>query len=126
LGRLVDTARERVEQLERQRQELPAALAAAHRQLDGIETLAVRGAEAMALARAKIAAPAGILQPLDPQAEGDHGLRPGLVRIQQQADSGAWEVAAGALGRWKKAADDWEANVKRVAEANAAPVAHRN
>lgn len=124
--RLLERARARLEQLQRQQAELPAALAGAQRRLEHIEALARRGAEGLAAAHAKVNAPTGLRQPLDPRSEGHQGLRPWLDRIEDQAAAGDWQEAAGALATWDKAAAAWEARVAEVAEANEAPVARRN
>ncbi|MGH9280102.1 MAG: hypothetical protein ACRD12_18635 [Acidimicrobiales bacterium] len=126
LDRLTEAALARVTELERQQKELPGELVAARGQVDEIEALARRGAEARSLAEAKVASPAGLLQPLDPRVGGDHALRPWLDRIQAQADRGDWSGAAAALVAWRAEADRWSADVRRIADANAAPVARRN
>jgi hypothetical protein len=127
LGQLLDTARERVELLEGRHRELPGQLAAATARLDEIEAVVTRGAEALARTREKIATPAGVLAPLDPARDGgDRALRPWLDRIRAQAATGAEEAAGAALDAWAKAAEATLAEGRRVADANAAPLARRN
>jgi hypothetical protein len=126
LDRLVDEARARVETLERHRQQVPAALGAAAAELDQIEAVARRGAEALALTRAKMGPGPGLLDPVDLTAGGDRALRPWLARVRAQADAGDWDAAATGLAAWQAAADGCLAEVTRVAEANAAPLARRN
>src|SRR5947209_1810462 len=126
LDRLVAEARERIETLERHRDELPGSLASAAVRLRDLDALVTQGSEAYARARDRIGSPQGLLEPLDLDAEGDRGLRPWLARLQQQVESGASEASFNGLVAWHKAADEWFANAKRVVDANAAPVAHRN
>jgi len=126
LDRLLGAARDRVELLEQSRQELPGHVAAATAQLDEIEGLALRGAQALARTREKIASPVGVLPPVDLAADGDHALRPWLDRIRAQAASGSAEAAAATLAIWQRAADARLADTLRVASANAAPLARRN
>lgn len=116
-------ARTRVEGLETARTGLPTELAAAAAQLDEIDRLVAKGADALDVARAKIEAPAGLLNPL---GAGGRPLRPWLDQIRQQADAGAWDAAASALAQWKREADARLSEAQRVADANAAPVARRN
>ncbi len=124
LDKAMQAARTRVEQLEGARTGLPAELAAAASQLDEIDRLAARGADAREQARAKIAAPAGLLDPL--AAERGRPLRPWLQRIREQAESGHWDAAASAFRAWRSEADARLTEARRVADANAAPVARRN
>jgi hypothetical protein len=156
VDRALAAAGRRVEALERARHGLPAALAAARVDLDEIRRLIPAGAEAAALARSKIADPAGLLDPLDPagvdgggpgaRGTGDGGtggggtggggtggggtadgpLGPWLARIEAQAQARGWEAAATELDRWRRTADRWLADARRVAEANGAAVARRN
>lgn len=122
LEQLLDVARQRVEALEHDLRELPADLAAAAAELDEIEALAARGAEALARTQEKIAAPPGVRPPVDLAADGDHALRPWLERIRGQSG----EAAAAALAAWRRAADGRLAEAKAVAAANGAPLARRN
>ncbi|HEX3623509.1 MAG TPA: hypothetical protein VHT97_14440 [Acidimicrobiales bacterium] len=126
LDALLDAARERVELLERRHRELPAELAEAGALLDEIEALVVRGADALARTREKVAAPAGVVAALDLSRDGDRALRPWLDRIRDQAASGGEEAAGAALDAWRRAADATRAEAQRVADANAAPLARRN
>lgn len=118
-------ARARVERLEGARTGLPAEVAASATQLDEIDRLLARAAEARAVAQEKIASPAGLLD-ADAIGPGGRPLRPWLAQIRALADSGAWDAAASALASWKHDADAVLANARRVADANAAPVARRN
>jgi hypothetical protein len=122
LDQLLDVARQRVETLERSLGRLPTELAAAGAELDEIEALVARGAEALARTRDRIASPAGVLPPVDLAADGDRALRPWLERIRAQSG----EAAAAALAAWERAAGIRLAEARRVAEANAAPLARRN
>lgn len=126
LEQALERARLRVEELQRQRDGLPTALVDARRLLERVEGLAREGAEGLARAQQKIAAPVGLRQALDPRSEGEQGLRPWLARIEDQAGAGDWQGAAGALVTWRRAAEDWEARVAQVAEANRGPVARRD
>jgi hypothetical protein len=116
-------ARQRVAGLEGARTGLPTELAAATAQLDEIDRLVAHGVDALELARVKIASPAGLLNPL---GAGGRPLRPWLEQIRQQADAGQWDAAASALAQWQGEAQARWAEAKRVADANAAPVARRN
>jgi hypothetical protein len=126
LDRLVAEARDRIETLERHRDEVPRSLASAAVRLRDLEALIAQGSEAYARARDRISSQEGLLQPLDLDAEGDRGLRPWLARLEQQVEAGASEASFNGLVAWHKTADEWFANAKRVADANAAPVGHRN
>ena len=87
------------------------------------------GADGAALARAKIADPAGLLDPLDPSVVdggGDDALAPWLARIEAQANAGGWKAAADELDRWRRIADRWLADARLVATANGKAVARRN
>ena len=87
----------------------PARLAAARSELDELRRLVAAGADSAALARAKIADPGGLLEPLDPSVvdgparrgrgagRGRHrrwALGPWLARIEAQAQAGGWKAAA--------------------------------
>jgi hypothetical protein len=126
LDRLVAGARDRIETLERHRDEVPRSLASAAARLRDLEALVAQGSEAFARARDRIANPTALLEPLDVAATGDRALGPWLTRLQQQVDAGASEPAFNGLVAWHKTADEWFANARRVVEADAAPVAHRN
>ncbi|MGH9116305.1 MAG: hypothetical protein ACRD0A_00005, partial [Acidimicrobiales bacterium] len=82
--RAVDRARSRIDGLARQRQTLPDDLADATTCLAAIEREIAVGREALAAARAKVAAPRGLLQPLDPTGldRDERSLRPWLARIE--------------------------------------------
>src|SRR5438445_49963 len=71
LDRLVAEARERIETLERHRDELPGSLASAAVRLRDLDALVTQGSEAYARARDRIGSPQGLLEPLDLDAEGD-------------------------------------------------------
>ena len=75
VDRALAAAGKRVEDLERVRDELPRALSEARTTLDEIRRLVAAGADAAVLARAKIANPTGLLEPLDLAAID--GPRPG-------------------------------------------------
>ena len=126
----VQRAATRVEHLEHERLDLPAALDRADAQLAEIRRLVDQGHVALVRARAKMAAPEalGLLEALDPAGlDGDErALGPWLDRIHSQAGTGGWQAAATGLGRWRQVADAWLANARRVAEANAAPLRRRN
>ena len=129
LDRLLHAAADRVEALERAHKELPDRLVRASGLLHDIEVLVARGAQALADARAKIAAPVGLVPAVDLAADGDRALGPWLGRIRDQAAAGAGaeeEAASAALDAWQAAADTRLADARRVATANAAPLARRN
>lgn len=126
LDQAVAVARQRVETLEQHRHTVPAALAAAHAQLDEIEAAVERAEAALALTRTKIGNSPGLQKPPNLAAEGDRALRPWLARLQAQADSGELEAAAAGLVAWKAAADACQLHAEQATKANAAPLARRN
>jgi|GEM_PF-3303046 len=129
LDRALAAATHRVDELERGRAELPRALDLARSDLAEIRRLVGVGAEAAARARAKIADPTGLVDPLDRagvEGPGAHALGPWLGRIEATAGSGDWEAAAAELHGWRREADRWLADARRVATANDAPLARRN
>ena len=129
VDRALAAAGQRVEELERVRDELPRALAAARTTLDEIRRLVAAGADAAALARAKIADPKGLLEPLERagvDGPGDGALGPWLARVEAQAGAGGSPAAASELERWRRTADRWLADARLVATTNGAAVTRRN
>ncbi len=129
LDRALAAAVRRVDHLERSQGELPARLVTARSDLDEIRRLVRVGADAAAMARVKIADPAGLLDPLDGAAidgAAADALGPWLVRIEAQAGAGEWDAAASEHDRWRRTADRWLADARRVATANGAAIARRN
>lgn len=129
LDRALAAAGRRVAELEKDRGELPTRLAGARSDLDELRRLVAAGADGAARARAKIAAPAGLLDPLNPSVVdggGDDALAPWLARIEAEASAGGWKAAAAELDRWRRIADRWLADARLVATANGAAVARRN
>ncbi len=124
LDRALAAAARRVADLERAQKDLPAELAPARSDLEELRRLVAAGVEGAALARAKIANPSGLLAPLDPALV--EPLGPWLARIEAQAGAGGWEAAANDLDGWRRSADRWLTDARRVAAANGAPVARRN
>jgi hypothetical protein len=124
----VEQARARVESLVAQRASLPADLAAARRTLDDLAGLIAQGRDALAATRSRIAAPPGVLEPLEPRLldDGPTALRPWLGRLEAAATAGNWATAAPELARWRAAADALLARARAVAAANRAPLARRN
>ncbi|MGH9243332.1 MAG: hypothetical protein ACRD29_03250 [Acidimicrobiales bacterium] len=127
-GQAIERARDRIEQQVRLRDGLPDALAAARAQLEDLAALAVEGQEALAATRAKVARPTGLLRPLHEATldDGDRALSPWLRRLEKLAEAGEWRPAATGLERWRTVADGWEANARKIVEANRAPVRRRN
>jgi len=129
LDRALAAAGRRVAELEKDRGELPTRLAGARSDLDELRRLVAAGADGAALARAKIADPAGLLDPLDPSVVdggGDDALAPWLARIEADVNAGGWKAAAAELDRWRRIADRWLADARLVATANGKAVARRN
>ncbi|MEA2828215.1 MAG: hypothetical protein QOG43_2654 [Actinomycetota bacterium] len=130
LDRALAAAARRVDELERAQAGFPAALAGARSELAEIRRLVRVGTDAAALARVKIADPTGLLDPLD--ASGVDGptalaLGPWLDHIEAAARAGGGPAAAASdLDRWRRKADGWLADARRVATANGAAVARRN
>ena len=126
--RAVEAAKNRIDGLARQRQTLPDDLAAAAARLAEIERLIAAGQEALATARAKVASPRGLLQPLDAAAldRDERSLRPWLTRIAALAERGDWRAAVAGLARWRQVADGWMKNAIQVAEANQVPLRERS
>ena len=128
LDRALAGAGRRVAELEKDRGELPTRLAGARADLDELRRLVAAGADGAALARAKIADPAGLLDPVDPlvvDGGGDDALAPWLARIEADVNAGGWKAAAGELDRWRRA-HRWLADARLVATANGKAVARRN
>jgi len=122
----LDAARQRVEEMERQKSNLPAALAQARALVGDIERLAARGADDHALAGEKVASSAGLLRPIAVDDPRLRNLAPDLARIDDDVASGLWDKAGFALTAWRTTADALHAEVAQIAKANAAPVARRN
>jgi hypothetical protein len=123
---ILATAQQRVDLLDNHRRQLPAELAAAAAELSALEVAVREGADAFTHAHDRIAAPTGLLQPLDLETGGDRALRPWLERVQHEADAGSYETAFRGVTAWRKAAAEWLTNARRVAATNAAPVVRRN
>jgi hypothetical protein len=135
--RALAAASRRVADLEREQREFPLSLAEARSELDELRRLVPAGADAAALARVKIANPAGLLDPLDPasidgpggngpRAGGEEALGPWLARVEAQAQAGGWMAAAEELDRWRRTADRLLSDARLVAAANAGPLSRRN
>ena len=118
----------RIDELECAWERLPGRLAAARADFTRIAALRAEGAEALAEARAKIARPTGLLQPLAPSVvEGEpRALGPWLERIERQAEHGDWRAAAVGLEGWQRVASAHLVNGARISAANRAPVLRRN
>ncbi|HVM08718.1 MAG TPA: hypothetical protein VM345_09655 [Acidimicrobiales bacterium] len=119
---------DRVAELARLHDSLPADLRDARATLTALADAIAAGREALTATRERIASPTGLLQPLDPAAldDGELALRPWLERVEAEAAAGRWLAAARGLQRWRAVADGWAANADRVVQANRAPVARRN
>lgn len=128
LAEAVETARRRVEQLERQRVTLPVDLATAHAQLDEIRRLVTSGAEATTEARDKVGGSAVLCEPLDPAGldRGERALQPWLAQLEAQASAGRWPAAAAGLEQWQQLATSWLAGARHVLATNRSPVVRRN
>ncbi|MEA2685659.1 MAG: hypothetical protein QOE93_854 [Actinomycetota bacterium] len=129
LDRAVAAAGRRVETLERAHGDLPRLLAGARSDLDELRRLVGVGTDAAAVAKVKIANPSGLEEPLDAahiDGAGPDALGPWLVRIEAQVQAGGWKAAVTELDRWRRTADRWLADARRVATANGAGVARRN
>lgn len=128
LAEAVETARRRVEQLERQRAALPVDLATAQAQLDEIRRLVTSGAEAMTEARDKVGPCTVLREPLDPVGldRGERALQPWLAQLEAQASAGRWHTAAAGLEQWQQLATRWSANARHVLATNRSPVVRRN
>lgn len=128
LGEAIEAARRRVDQLELQHATLPAALAAAHAQLDEIRRLVPSGAEALAEARKKIGPSAGLRKPLDPAGleGGERALQPWLAQLDAHAAARRWQAAAAGLEQWQQRAATWLTDARDVLTANRSPVVRRD
>jgi hypothetical protein len=117
-----------VDQLETHHRTLADRLAGARDQLDELARLIPEGADALAQSRAKVRAPEGLLEPVDPAIldGGERGLRPWLARIAAEAAAGAWVTADAGLARWKEVADGWTGNARQVLDANRRPLERRH
>jgi hypothetical protein len=124
----VARARHRVDELAAQRTALPSRLAASHVLLEELDRLVPEGGEALEVARAKIADPVGLLEPLDPAQldAGTNGLRPWLARLEALAERGSWLPAVEGLDRWDEVAHGWLSNARAVVVANRAPMERRS
>jgi len=122
----LDAARQRVEEMERQKGNLPAALAQARALVGDIERLAAQGADDHALADEKVASAGGLLRPIAGDDPRLRNLGPDLARMDDDVASGLWDRAGFALSAWRTTADALHAEVAQIAKANAAPVARRN
>ena len=114
--------------LEAQRDTLPQAVEHAATVLDELERLVGEGRTALARARDRIAAPEGLLAPVDTGVleHGPMGLVAWLDRLRETAAAGRWRAATIGLHRWQQVADVHLDHARRVVEANAAPVARRD
>lgn len=124
----VERARARVDNLAAKRAALPQHLEEAKGLIAELTRLIPEGQTAMHETRAKIANPAGLLQPLDAAAldAGPQGLGPWLTRLAQSAEDGQWLPAVEGLESWRRVANGWLDNAKRIVVANRAPLARRN
>jgi hypothetical protein len=124
----VTRAATRIDDLARRRATLPDRLAAAHDLLAEVERMAVEGGDLFVRSQAEIARARGMLRPVDPAAidGGPRALRPWLDRIAATAAGGDWQSASAGLGHWRRVADGWRANARRVVEANRAPLRRRD
>lgn len=128
LQREVTALRDGLRSLARSRDQLPADLARARQELVTLRLLVARGADAAERARAKVATPAGVREPLDADeldAAAPRGLGPELDRIEQAA-SGGWRAQRAALDAWFERARALKARADAVVRANEAPVAARD
>jgi hypothetical protein len=92
-----------------------------------IEETISSGRQALGQARAEIASPSGLLDPLDPSAvSGDQGLRPWIVRLERLVAQGDVARASQGLERWSSLAASTLAAAEQVATANSSPLAERS
>lgn len=114
--------------LEAQRDGLDDDLRDASTRLDELAVLVGEGRDHLVRARDRVAAPSGLLAPLDLAVLDDEplGLRPWLARIRRAAERGDWRAASIGLHRWRQVADVHVEHARAVAAANAAPVARRD
>jgi hypothetical protein len=124
----VRRAAARIDDLAHRRTTLPERLEAAQAELEEIGRLVVEGGELLARAEAEVARPSGLLRPVDPAAidSGPRALRPWLERIAVAAAGGDWPSASAGLDHWRRVADGWRANARRVVEANRVPFRRRD
>ena len=127
LDAAVDRACRRVGELSAAHSSLPGRLAAARRLVDELAALIPQGRDALDEARAKIAEPDGLLEPIDPGAvdAGFHGVRPWLARLEALAQEGLWLPVSEGLDAWEGIAGAWLANARAVVAANRAPLEQR-
>lgn len=124
----VERARQRVATLAASRSTLTADLRAAAASLADLERLIRDGRDAHALASARIASPAGLVAALDTAVldDGPQALRPGLARLESQAQAGSWVAAVTGLAAWRDLAARIRSEAEQVLAANRAPVVRRN
>lgn len=104
-------------------------LDAGRAQCHELEELIRRGREALERTEDKMAAPGGLLEPLDPQVvDGDdpQALRPWLDRIAAANDRGDWRAAAKGLDTWEQVARGHLNNARRILAANEGPLRRRD
>ena len=101
-------------------------MAIARQTLSELETLLGEGRNALALSRAEIATPRGLLDPVDPGVlTGERGLRPWLGRLDALVGRGEVALASKGLESWTALADKTLAAARQIAEANARPTQRR-
>ena len=124
----VDLADDRIDDLVRRRSLLPGEVADARALLAELEALVPEGRRALDEARAKVADPIGLVEPLDPSLldRGDLALRPWLARLEGLVASSEWPAAASGIDNWRTTARAWLARARSVVDANRGPVEHRN
>jgi hypothetical protein len=98
----------------------------ATRTMEELETLVGEGRNGLALARAELSTPDGLLDPVDPQVlTGERGLRPWLGRLEALVAKSELALAAKGLESWSALADKTLATARQVAEANSRPPKRR-
>ena len=124
----IGRAIERVRELSDAHRGLPEALDVAAAVLAQARSRVDEGREGLVAARAKVAAPEGLLEPLDPAVidGGDRSLGPWLARLQAEAVEGDWQAVVAGLAQWRVVADGVLQQATQVAAANRAPVERRD
>jgi hypothetical protein len=122
------SVRGRLDALARDRQTLDQDLEGCALTLDEISGALAAGETALAATRVKIQDPPGLLAPLDRGCltDPERGLLPWLDRLRSLAKAGDWQRACRGVDQWQRLAAETLTAARRVAEANAAPLEHRN
>lgn len=119
-------ARERIEEVERRQGDLPLAVDRLRASLDEIAQLNAKAAADLAKSKEKIASPAGLVQPPDPDGAQVRQLVSRVIEVEADVRGGAWDKAVAAVAAIESGVSTLLAESERAAKANAAPIARRD